>query len=495
MKKTLVLLLCLLLILTGASASAQETPVTITALLGVDTMPSDNASVIQEIRDRTGIDFQPTFVSNGDYNERLNAMISGGNLPDIFYFNASTGTELIGYQAILPLDDLLAAHGQNILSNREGDLDWGLNGQGVIYAIPDIPSYPFAMAVRKDWMANLGMEVPEERIVTMTMDEFYEILHAFTYNDPDQDGVQDTFGMCFAMKGLGMMYPIMNAYNCPMNGYFLDADGIVRSYIKHEGFLEGIEFMRKLYAEGLFDPDFLTVPDSTAEFNNLWNGTAGAASWGVAGITNNWLGRYVEGIPADNWLYVDLKKDETTGGGYYINYYDHYLGIAASCAHPEAAMDLLNFFYSEEGEELIYFGIEGKHFQWTDKDAMQYEYLGDYKDSAIQRADGGYVVWQQIRPLESIEIRTLTSITQEIIAYANAHPAAEGVHFYGVPASASELGSTLNDLISEMIATLIVEEGDVQAKYDEYIAKYNEIGGALYEEQATEIYQAENGIA
>ena len=104
-------------------------------------------------------------------------------------------------------------------------------------------------------------------------------------------------------------------------------------------------------------------------------------------------------------------------------------------------------------------------------------------------------MWQQIRPLESIEIRTLTSITQEIIAYANAHPAAEGVHFYGVPASASELGSTLNDLISEMIATLIVEEGDVQAKYDEYIAKYNEIGGALYEEQATEIYQVENGIA
>ncbi len=61
-------------------------------------------------------------------------------------------------------------YGQNILANREGTLDWGING--TIYAVPDIPAYPFAMAIRKDWMANLGMKVPEERVVSMDMDTF-----------------------------------------------------------------------------------------------------------------------------------------------------------------------------------------------------------------------------------------------------------------------------------------------------------------------------------
>lgn len=494
MKCTLTLFLCVLLALPCIPALAETEPITITALIAVDTMPNENASVIQEIRNRTGINFKPTFVSTTDYVERLNAMISGGNLPDIFHFSAATGSELASYGAILPMDDLLAEHGQNILKNREGDLNWGINGQGAVYGLPDIPAYPFAMAIRKDWMANLGMEVPQERVVTMTMDEFFKIMHAFTYDDPDKDGAKDTFGMCFAMSGLNMMNPIMNAYACPMAGYFLDEEGMVRSYIKHEGFIEGIEFMRKMHVEGLFDPDFLTVPDATAEFGNLWNGTAGAACWGVAGITNNWLGRYTEGLKADDWLYVDLVKDDTVGGGYYVRYYDHYVGIAASCKHPEVAMDLLNYFYSEEGEELIYFGIEGVHYKWVDKESLKVEYLGDYSDKALQRADGGYVVWQQIRPLDSIEIRTLTSITQEIIAYAAAHPSKEGVYFYGIPACSAELGNTLNDLISEMIATLIVEPGDIQAKYAEYIRKYDEIGGALFEEQATEIYNAENGI-
>ena len=495
MKKTLCILLAAMFILAACPAlAADEDPVTVTALIGVDTMPSAEASVIQEIRDRTGIDFQPIFVSSSDYSQRLNGMIGGGNLPDIFYCSAALGMELISYSAIQPLDDLLAEYGQNILANRDGDLDWGINGNGAIYAIPDIPSYPFAMAVRKDWMANLGMEVPEERVVSMDMDTFYQIMHAFTYDDPDKDGEKDTFGMCFSINGLGMIYPIMNAYDCPMNGYFLDENGMVRKYIKHEGFLKGIDFLRKMYQEGLFEPEFLTVPNSTAEFNNLWNGTAGAASWGVAGITNNWLGRYTEGLAADNWLYVDLKESDEVGGGYYVTYYDHYTFIASSCAHPDAAMKLLDFFYSEEGEELIYFGIEGKHFQWTDKENLKYEYLGDYKDSAIQRADGGYVIWQRIRPLNSIEIRGLTSITQEIIAYANAHPTKGGVFFYGVPAISAEVNGPINSLINEMISNLIVAKDGVEDLYKEYIAKYDSIGGATLEEQATEIYKAENGI-
>lgn len=489
--KLVSLLLILLLLPLGQLAVAEEKPV-ITALIGVDTMPNENASVIAEISAQTGIDFQPIFVNGADYNERLNAMISGANLPDIFYFTAETGMELAQYGAILALDDLLAEYGAHILSDHEGDLDWGLNGGGTVYGIPDTPGYPMTMAIRRDWMESTGFDVPAESVMQMTMDEFYGLMHAFTYDDPDGNGTQDTFGMCFAINGMGMIYPIMNAYSVPMNGWFLDDAGKVTTYLKHPNFLKGIEFLRTMYREGLFDVDFLTVPDATAEFNNLWNGTAGAAAWSPAGMTNNWIGRYVEELQADDFIYADLTDNDGSGGGYYLSRASNYTGIAASCKDPEAAMRLLDFFFTEEGEALTYFGIEGKHYQWTDKETYAHEYLGEYTDKALQRADGGYVIWQRIRPRNNIELKSLTPITQDIIAYANEHPAPDGIYYYGVPAIRTELGGTLGDIEKEIFANLIITEGDVQAEYDTLIAKWDKAGGETLEQQATEIYNEEN---
>ncbi len=485
------ILVALLLLPLWQAALAEERPV-VTAIIGVDTMPGENASVVAEISQRMGIDFRPVFINSADYNERLNAMISGGNLPDIFYFTAATGMELAKYGALLPLDDLLAEYGQNILTDAGDDMQYAITEGDAVYALPPVLNYPMTMSVRRDWMANVGFEVPDESVIQMTIDEFVALMRAFTNDDPDGNGKDDTFGMTFAIQGMGMIHPILNAYNVPMAGWYLDEDGKVTTYLKHPNFLKGIETLRTMYQEGLFDVDFLTVPDPTAEFNNLWNGTCGAAAWSPAGMTNNWIGRYVEGFGAENFIYVDITDNDGAGGGYYLTRMDAYIGIASTAKNPEAAMKLLDFFYSEEGEVLTYFGIEGKHFQWTDKETYKHEYLGEFTDKALQRADGGYVIWQRIRPIRHIEMKSLTPITQDIIAYANAHPAAEGIHYYGVPAIKLELGSTLGDIEKEIFAQLIVTTGDVKAEYDALIAKWNKAGGETLELQATEIYNAEN---
>ena len=43
--------------------------------------------------------------------------------------------------------------------------------------------------IRKDWLAKLGLDMPQ------TWEELYEVCHAFTYNDPDGNGVNDTYGL------------------------------------------------------------------------------------------------------------------------------------------------------------------------------------------------------------------------------------------------------------------------------------------------------------
>ena len=65
-----------------------------------------------------------------------------------------------------------------------------LTVDGKLIAIPrtrDIGRYGFSY--RQDWADKLGLDEPQ------TIDDVYEMLYAFTYEDPDGNGVDDTYGM------------------------------------------------------------------------------------------------------------------------------------------------------------------------------------------------------------------------------------------------------------------------------------------------------------
>lgn len=62
-----------------------------------------------------------------------------------------------------------------------------------IYGIPRTTvNLADGYAVRKDWLDKLGISLPESGYVTT--DQLYQILHAFTYDDPDGNGLNDTYG-------------------------------------------------------------------------------------------------------------------------------------------------------------------------------------------------------------------------------------------------------------------------------------------------------------
>ena len=61
------------------------------------------------------------------------------------------------------------------------------------------------MYVRKDWLDRLGLEPPE------TLEEYYEVIRAFTLDDPDGNGVQDTIGLTLTSK-LGRSSPFFGAF-------------------------------------------------------------------------------------------------------------------------------------------------------------------------------------------------------------------------------------------------------------------------------------------
>lgn len=100
---------------------------------------------------------------------------------------------------------------------------------------------------RKDWLENVGIsKVPE------TLDEYYAMLRAFTENDPDGNGANDTFGL--SMHTLNMcLFP---AFDAAPDKWVKEGGKWIPGYMSDNN-IPALQYYRDLFAEGLLEPEFL----------------------------------------------------------------------------------------------------------------------------------------------------------------------------------------------------------------------------------------------
>lgn len=126
---------------------------------------------------------------------------------------------------------------------------------------------------RKDWLENLKMSEPT------TLQEFHDMLYAFTYNDPDGNGVKDTYGIDATTAWLGMTlvhgaYGYAQAQSGGGSFYRMD-DGSVVYTSATEQYKEALKTIGQWYQEGIIDPECIT--DARSDVRTKWaNGTVGA---------------------------------------------------------------------------------------------------------------------------------------------------------------------------------------------------------------------------
>ena len=111
--------------------------------------------------------------------------------------------------------------------------------------------------IRKDWLRNLGLEEPK------TVDEFYTVLEAFTNNDPDQNGKNDTYGLVLTR---GIPGAIFSWWGVELADWVVDeADGQLKPAYLTDAGLPAFEFLNKCYNEGLIDPEYATNSTAAAQ--------------------------------------------------------------------------------------------------------------------------------------------------------------------------------------------------------------------------------------
>ena len=463
----------------NSSESPKDAPV-VTALMNKATdFPEDNP-VIQEIRKQSGINLQVQTVSVDDYEKRLNTLLVSNDAPDIFVVNATKIKELIDNKAILPLNELLEKHGPNITANRGDDLKGGAYVDGQIYGIPEGFASGNALAIRKDWLDKLNLPVPT------TLDEYETALKAFVNDDPDGNGQKDTIGVGLAIQAMQTWVHIFGAYNVPM-GRQVMADGKVTPWMLAPGYLDAVKYLNKLYQEGLVDTEFSTIP-SLQSFQKLWNGKVGAYNFNADGITQNWLSRYVE-QPAPVFVYTLIKGPDGHGGYLDPNLANSpkYTVISSKAKDPEAAMKLLNFLVSDEGDTLTWAGVEWIQYQYKDG---SFEWIPPYEDAVKLRDSGGYVYSVLLNKKDGMRESLFNDATKQGRQIA-ADNLIDEVRLFALPQVQIDKGTILDDMEKEFRTKAMMSTGDIDQMYESFKQKYLAEGGSEWIEQATKIYQEE----
>lgn len=379
MKKiVLSLLLIFALILTscgqsGGDASDGDGPVEISiALWDVAEIDRDHIDDIQkQIEEKLNIKIIPMPVTWDDYGEKFTLWASSGKLPDMFGTDtAGTGEyyQWIEDGVIRALPDDLSAY-PNVASaiDRETVKIYSPE-DGKTYFTPRITGDPEiqwaynSLLVRQDWLDNLGLEMPE------TLDEWITTMAAFTYDDPDGNGVDDTYGLI----GKGQVGSSWAGFG-DMSGYWNKGDdGEWYLPIASENAFQNASFMRAMFKAGGLHPDF-ALHSSQEQREIFGSGKAGVLQ--RSAIPQHLIGTHKEfrelsGIETTTQFKEIITVATPPLINEYVRYtdpYDYwsevYFNGSMSDEKMAKALELLDFLYSEEGIMLMNFGIEGVDYE------------------------------------------------------------------------------------------------------------------------------------
>ena len=333
--------------------------------------PPDDWAAYQIIHDELNINLTYVIVPTGaDGEAKVNAAAAANDLPDLFQMvsanndNRGALLRLVDLGLIAPVEDLMSLMPERAKLHYNDPLAIDLvTFNGHQYGFPEPPPIPKreGFVIRKDWLDKLALQAPT------TPEELLVVAKAFTEQDPDGNGKNDTYGFGGFLNGpgLGTRFDfIMGAYGVPGVWNFIDPANFGLN-ARNPQYKEALAYFKSLVDAKVIDPDWPTL--TRDDFRARWKqGSYGIIWEDFAALTNksNYT-PFDENFPDGEWIALPAPKGPN-GDAYYGVYTGRgqIFGISQKAADEgksEAIARLLEWMASD-GYYLLGFGEEGVNF-------------------------------------------------------------------------------------------------------------------------------------
>lgn len=331
----------------------------------INNLPTDPAMdmIKKELDTKLGIDLKITaVVGDEDYRNQRNLRIASNTSADLFYVDRRDMIKLSQQGSLLDLSpymDQLQATKQ-FVGGEEAMAAGTVKGK--VFGIPKVPpASQFTLWLRQDWLEQVDMRAP------ISLVELLQVMKAFTEQDPDHNGKNDTYGFT-GNPQFNALDQIFGAYGTTYPGKFYLKDGKLINSIYDPRLKQALWFMNDMVKQGVVDPDFLANTKGQQK-DKAYQGQVGLLNINWPIVVNSDAAKQISALqPQAKW--VQIQAPIGPGGSY--NGYDD-VGARSMLVMPaslqqepekmEKVMELLNYLSSTEGSRLVQYGLPGIHYQ------------------------------------------------------------------------------------------------------------------------------------
>jgi putative aldouronate transport system substrate-binding protein len=415
----------------GESKAAETAaPVKVVLLYNTSPLPPvESNPILQKLNEELDMKLEFNGIDT-EYQQQLNIKLAGGTPPDLFM------VDVVSLQTYSK-QGLLADWGPYLENQMPNFMEWcDIEGMfsigqidGVQYALPKKwPKSNSVLMYRKDWLDTVGMDFPQ------SLDQLVEACRAFTFDDPNGNGVNDTYGLTGHM-GLNSFLPIFAAYGIGGLNSFVMIDGNIQYSAVTPQMKEALGLLKDMVDEGIIDPEIIAnkVEQATEKMIR-----------GTAGIHYTDGPRYKKALIVEEYkavnpaIIMDHQYEIDGPAGRYLGT-DNVVSTYGLLSMPSTIVDkpvvlnkvieLIEYITpGSPGNDLVCYGLEGVHYTVENGNKVATEKMKEltysWKMQIAGRDDAVYIPFK-FPELEDMYTRFPT--VKRVLTYNPLIPVPDGV--------------------------------------------------------------------
>lgn len=475
------------------------------------------------IKDKLNIDVEVKFSADSStdaYRNRMSTLLASGDFPDVLRWSDRIFFQQAyeaGYiREIESVFDAYATDAVKAYRTNYPDSFEGASIDGTLAAFPYMNDNFHQAAnlwIRDDWLENTKSEPPT------TVEEMVELARKFTFEDPDGNGQDDTYGFALnknvVQSNYATLLGLIGAYGVPgysSTGIFYrdDSGEMTFAYIQPQ-LKDALALVHEMYKEGLIDPEFIVKDIATMEAD-IASGSIGMmyhmnwGTWHPFNISYQDSGVITRPYPIPTIEGIEPKM------GIQSNMTGDLFMVSAACEHPEAIIKILNLYeqvavssdnpedfktyWADEQYRLspIYIGIPTELFAPVLHEALAkqspeglagtaleyYNYVVGFEDGSLANDSNAYGTWGQMHAAGTMRLDLDAQARGELVVNIMANE---------IPEIWKQNGSVLGTMVETAFTDIITGNKGIDS-FDQFVEDWLEAGGRQTLEEMDKLYPA-----